>query len=65
MKSLLIAVLFALSAGANYYQWRVMVEDTARIAALVEISNRAIQIASQRAAEAAQCRRNRTMEASL
>jgi hypothetical protein len=65
MKGLLISVAFALSVGANYYQWSVMREDTVRIEALNDIAVRAINLANQRAVEAARCRRPRTLEASL
>jgi hypothetical protein len=63
VKGLLISVAFALSMGANYYQWQVMREDTVRIEALNDIAVRAIHLATQRKAEADRCLR-RTMEAS-
>ena len=65
MKGLLISVAFALSVGANYYQWRVKIDDNAEAILAQQRVQALARIAAGSHIELAQCRDRRFRTASL
>lgn len=65
MKGLLISVAFALSVGANYYQWRVKIDDNAEAILAQQRVQALARIAAGSHIALAQCRDRRFRTASL